>query len=135
VVPILKLAHSASKTFDQNISLIFIDGAHEYEDVRKDFEDWFPKVDDGGIIAMHDTVGWDGPKKVAEEFMFRSPYFSNVRFVDSITYGRKVNKNSRYDRVRNIFILFLRNFSEYIRSLTIPRFIKRIGKKVITFIQ
>lgn len=135
VVPILKLAHEASKTFDQKISLIFIDGAHEYEDVCKDFEDWFPKVDDGGIIALHDTVGWDGPRKVVEKFMYRSQYFSNVRFVDSITYGIKVNKNSRYDKVRNYCILFVRNFSEYIRSLTIPRFIKRIGKKVITFIQ
>jgi predicted O-methyltransferase YrrM len=135
VVPILQLAHEASKTFNQKISLIFIDGAHEYEDVRKDFEDWFYKVEDGGIIALHDTVGWDGPRKVVEEFMYKSAYFSDVRFVDSITYGRKVKKNSRYDRVRNVCILHVRNISEYVRALTIPRFIKRIGKKVITFIQ
>lgn len=135
VVPILQIAHEASKIFNQKISLIFIDGAHEYEDVRKDFEDWFSKVDDGGIIALHDTVGWDGPRKVVEEFMYKSEYFSGIRFVDSITYGRKIKKNSRYDRVRNVCILHVRNLSEYVRALTIPRFIKRIGKKFITFIQ
>jgi predicted O-methyltransferase YrrM len=36
------------------IDLLFIDGDHRYEGVRKDFEMYSPLVRKGGIIAFHD---------------------------------------------------------------------------------
>jgi len=41
--------------YDQ-IDLIFIDGDHEYEGVKKDFENYSPLVRKGGVIGFHDIV-------------------------------------------------------------------------------
>ena len=34
---------------------VFIDGNHSYEYVKKDLENYMPKVKEGGIIALHDA--------------------------------------------------------------------------------
>lgn len=61
----------------QKVDLLFIDGDHTYEGVRRDFEMYSPLVRKGGIIAFHDVC--TGPKE-------------NVggvpRFWDEISLGR-----------------------------------------------
>ena len=49
------------KEWDKPIDVLFIDGSHEYEDVKADFEIFYPYVKTGGIIAFHDIKGkWEG---------------------------------------------------------------------------
>lgn len=36
------------------ISLLFIDGGHDYEEVKKNAEAWVPKVKKGGVVLFHD---------------------------------------------------------------------------------
>lgn len=134
VTPIVKTSNEAVKDFTESIGLIFIDGAHEYEPVKQDFLEWEPKVLDGGIIAFHDTVGWEGPRKVVEEFLYTGNRFKNVRFVDSITYATKVRQNSALDRVQNRYMVTVRNISEYVRALQIPTPVKKMGKKILEVI-
>lgn len=50
---------------------------------------WFPKLEEHGIIAFHDTMLIDGPKKVVKENLFKSKHFRNIDFVDSITFAEK----------------------------------------------
>lgn len=119
VVPIVKTSNEASKNFNKPIEFIFIDGAHEYEFVKMDFDLWFPKVIDGGIMAFHDTLCWDGPKKLVEEKVYKSHFFRNVSFVDSITFAQKVSKNSGYDRLRNRFFLLLKKVYELTGNLKV----------------
>ncbi len=45
------------------IDVLFIDGDHSYEGVKKDFESYAPLVRTGGIIAFHDIA----PKGVAKK--------------------------------------------------------------------
>jgi len=87
VVPIVKTSAEASGDFAEPVELLFIDGAHEYEFVRLDFELWYPKLIDGGIMAFHDTRGWPGPKRVVNENLSK---FKNRGVVDEITYGQKL---------------------------------------------
>ena len=47
-------SHEASKVLDKEISFLFVDGGHSYEDVRQDIEDWIPKIKVNGVIAFHD---------------------------------------------------------------------------------
>jgi hypothetical protein len=41
---------------DRSIDLLHIDGSHEYESVKKDFESWLPKLKKGGRILIHDIL-------------------------------------------------------------------------------
>ena len=40
---------------DKSIDVLHIDGSHHYNDVKWDFETWFSKVKDDGIIMLHDV--------------------------------------------------------------------------------
>jgi precorrin-6B methylase 2 len=58
----------AAAKFEGEIDLLFLDGSHQYEDVKADLAAWAPKV--RGKIAMHDTSGnWPGVSKALEEFL------------------------------------------------------------------
>lgn len=39
---------------DESFDMIFIDGNHEYEEVMKDFKNWYSKLRQGGILLGHD---------------------------------------------------------------------------------
>lgn len=46
---------SASKAYDdESLDFVFIDAAHDYDNVMNDIISWYPKVKRGGIIAGHD---------------------------------------------------------------------------------
>lgn len=62
----------AAKRFkDKSIEFVFLDGSHEYEDVREDILAWLPKIKPGGTLAGHDyhVSGeyWPGVKQAVEE--------------------------------------------------------------------
>ena len=50
------------------IDMVFIDGSHEYEDVKYDFVHWGGNVVKGGWICMHD-YHWSGPNRVVKELV------------------------------------------------------------------
>ena len=45
---------AAKEVENESLDFIFIDAAHDYENVKKDIESWTPKVKIGGIISGHD---------------------------------------------------------------------------------
>ena len=116
VVPIVKTSEEAAKSFRKPVEFIFIDGSHEYDDVKKDFELWFPKVMSGGIMAFHDTLGYDGPRRVVNELVYKSRHFRNIRLVNNITYATKA-ENTSFDRIRNRKTLFFKKIREMIISI------------------
>lgn len=131
ITPIVKTSEEVAKDFDKPVEFIFIDGEHDYEFVKLDFDLWFPKVINGGIMAFHDTVGWSGPRKVVSDLVYKSKNFKNVGFVDSITFGQKVDYNTLKNRVRNRYMLLLKNIYELGSKLYLPTPIKIFGKKLL----
>ncbi len=67
------------KSWNKPIDVLFIDGDHRYEAVKKDFEDWLPLLKAGGFIIFHDSCqpvggsdqkyvyGWPGPSQLVRE--------------------------------------------------------------------
>jgi hypothetical protein len=54
---------------DESVGIVYIDALHEYEDVKKDIELWYPKVQRGGIISGHDfDAELPGVVRAVEEF-------------------------------------------------------------------
>lgn len=53
---------------DKSFGLIFIDGNHSYESVKRDFTLYSPKLADGGLLLIHDIAPkFPGVVKIAEE--------------------------------------------------------------------
>ncbi len=138
VTPIQSLSQEAAPDFDEPIELLFIDGSHEYEDVREDFEKWVPKVVEGGFVAVHDTTLWEGPKRVVEDRIYRGTQFKDVRFVfGSTTVGTKVRENSPADRLRARYSLALKRgfVVAYRARKLVPGPVTRAGRRVLRAIR
>lgn len=101
VEPHVDFSDAVAKTFNEPVEFIFIDGLHEYEGVKIDFDSWFPKVVEHGHMAFHDTTCWPGVLQVMCDDVFKSKHFRKVRFVKSIVHGEKVAKNTFFERVEN----------------------------------
>lgn len=57
-----------SKYEDSSIDFCFIDGSHQYEDVKADLLAYLPKVKVGGILAGHDyDPAWEGVVRAVNE--------------------------------------------------------------------
>jgi predicted O-methyltransferase YrrM len=82
--------------FAGKIDLLFIDGNHDYQAVSKDYRDWTPLVEVGGIVAFHDVTfkpaGDDspGPGMVVKEHVLGKPEWSVMKQVDSLLVARKL---------------------------------------------
>jgi len=135
IVPLIKTSEDAANDFDKPVEFIFIDGAHEYEMVKLDFDLWFPKVVNGGIMAFHDTLGWSGPKKVVKDLVYKSKFFKDICFVDSITFAQKVKRNSLKDRIKNRYVFLLKNLYELTAKFHLPKPIRTIGKRICKALQ
>ena len=53
---------------DDSYDFIFIDGLHEYDQLKKDCANYFPKIKKGGVFAGHDYTAISGVKKAVDEF-------------------------------------------------------------------
>ena len=136
VVPIVKTSRDAARDWDgKPIELLWVDGEHEYEVAKSDFDLWSPYLVEGGIIAFHDTIGWPGPRKVVRERIYNSHNFANVGFIGSLTYARKVRQNSLVDRLRNRWVLFLKGMFYLGSGLHLPEPIKNLAKRIVGLLQ
>ncbi len=138
VTPIQSLSQPAADDFHEPIELLFIDGSHEYEDVREDFDKWVPKVVEGGFVAVHDTTLWEGPKRVVEDSIYRGTQFKDVRFVfGSTTVGTKVLENTAADRLRARYSLGLKRGFElaYKARKLVPDPVTRAARRVLKAIR
>jgi cephalosporin hydroxylase len=69
------------------VEFLFIDGDHEYEGVKRDFELWSPLVAPGGTIAFHDVneSNWPGVIRLWKEI---KPSHETAEFVANDPPGR-----------------------------------------------
>lgn len=91
VEPRVGFSHEVATTFsDTPVGMLWIDGDHSYASVRKDFDDWFPRLAFGGWYAMHDTVNaWYGPTRLARELLGHRSDLTDVGVVWLTLFARK----------------------------------------------
>lgn len=132
-IPLVMTSEEAAKNFKEPVELVFIDGAHEYDMVKMDLDLWFPKVVDDGFIVFHDTLrkAWPGPKKVVDEFVYKSHVFKDVSFLETLTIAKKTKRNSLRDRMKNRTVLLVKNVCGFAVDLPIPKKVVRLIKKII----
>jgi len=87
--PIFKKSEDAIKGWQKPIDLLFIDAAHDFENVKKDFL-WEEYLSDGGLIVLHDGLeAVLGPAGMYIQRVLNSGDFKNFGTVDSILFAQK----------------------------------------------
>jgi tetratricopeptide (TPR) repeat protein len=101
VVPIVATSAEAEKGWDEPIRLLFIDGAHDYENARNDFTLWESHLIPNGIVACHDylSMSCPGVTRVVKEFIFDSDHYSVMGCVNTVLYARKVESLTPLERI------------------------------------
>jgi len=131
VAPLVMRSDEAAATWRDPIRLLWIDGAHGYEAVKGDFTDWEPFVVTGGVIALHDTYDWEGPRRLVEELIAPPSRFAIIGLVDSITALRKVAAMTPSIRLRNAVFRRLRALHLLGRRRIIPGEARRLVKRAL----
>ncbi|HEX6813685.1 MAG TPA: class I SAM-dependent methyltransferase [Planctomycetota bacterium] len=85
------MSHEHAAAWQQPIDLLFLDGDHGYDAVRRDVLDWAPKIRPGGWLCMHDVVHpvHTGPRRVVDEILAPDPTWVESRYTDSMFVARK----------------------------------------------
>jgi len=66
------------KTFDKEIDILHIDGLHNYENVKEDYETWVTKTHDNSIILFHDVITFSNTVgKFFQEIPYPKFYFTH----------------------------------------------------------
>ena len=88
-------SHQAVKQFQSEIDFLFIDADHSWEGIERDWSDWFPKVRQGGLIAMHDCrISTNSPVELGTMQFYRERLtgqkgIAEIEGVDSLAFFRK----------------------------------------------
>ena len=130
VVPLVMTSEHAARGWDKPVALLWIDGDHRYEQVKRDFLLWEPHVMDGGIIAMHDTIRKQGPKRVLWESVFHSDRFQGISIVDNVTAARKVSRLTIRARLAKWATIGCRALYIAARKLRLP-YAKPVGRLLL----
>ncbi len=132
IQPITISSEEANKNWHDPVDFLWIDGDHTYKGAELDFLLWEPYLKIGGIIAYHDvTFNHPDVRKVVAKYIFRSRKFKKVGFVDGIAFATKCKRNSLWDLVQSLYVLFIKNLVTSSLYIKPPRVAKELIKPIV----
>jgi len=82
-------SHEVARDWTRPIRLLWIDGDHVYQAVKRDLALFRPYLAPGAIVAMHDVLGtWPGPLRVFVEDVLDSDDFGPAGCFKSIGWAQ-----------------------------------------------
>lgn len=82
------------ESFNENIELLFIDGFHQYDFVKKDFELFYPLIIENGYFILHDVCCYEGPTRLIEEIIQTRTDLKILAFENLSIFTQKVKNLS-----------------------------------------
>lgn len=59
----------ANVVLDFSPDMVFLDGSHIYEDIKRDISYWLPRITKGGLICGHDYTNMEDVRKAVSEIV------------------------------------------------------------------
>lgn len=92
IIPIRKNSFELVKTdINCQLSLVFIDGDHSYCGVKHDFEKVSPWIIEGGTLAFHDCIHFEGVSRVIGEALATGNW-QFIGHIDNLLWLRKIER-------------------------------------------
>jgi predicted O-methyltransferase YrrM len=91
-------SHQAAKNYaDNSFDYVWIDAAHDYDNVKRDIQSWYPKLKSGGIMFGHDypeptdaNGGFEELTKAVNENVRDDPRFGEFGWFCGVWGARKL---------------------------------------------
>lgn len=94
---VVAASEEVAPAWSKPISMLWIDGDHEYASARRDLELWEPHLLPGAVVALHDTFVWPGPERVVREWMIASRRYSSFVHAETTTAAFRRSPSSGRD--------------------------------------
>jgi len=96
-------SYEASKMVGNEISFVYIDGNHHYNEVLKDLVRWWPKIKKGGILAGDDVEDIQKEHKDGNVLIERPGSFGVYGVATALEDFAKICPDFKYTVVENQF--------------------------------
>jgi len=84
VVPVPSDSAAAAQNWQSPIRLLFVDGDHSYESVRRDLSAWLPFVVNRGYVCFHDFGVAPGVTRFVQDLLQQDPTLREAINVQSL---------------------------------------------------
>jgi MMP 1-O-methyltransferase len=106
VDPLVATSEQAEASWKDPVSLLWIDGDHAYESVKRDLLSWERHLLPRAVVALHDTFFPEGPERVVREQLIASGQYTDFGWAATVTCARRRDRASvRAELARRISIL------------------------------
>ena len=128
IIPIKKTSAAAAKNWRLPISLLHIDGAHEYRLVKQDLKLWLRHLTPDGVVICHDAFApYPEVFKAVKEEIFDKPGWAYIGALDSQIFAICGKKKLNWQRPFIILasnIWHNKNLPENLRFFIVNRLLK-----------
>jgi predicted O-methyltransferase YrrM len=135
VQPVRERSHDARPMIkDGSVGVLFLDGSHRYQDVRRDLDDWISALTAGATLACNDSSKPGVYRALRETVLRRGAAFRQPQLVRSTLFvehrpGTPWTPADHRQWIRLSVVLALRRSAHWLVPY-LPAWVKRTGNRI-----